>query len=146
MTGGGFKATYPSFDGRVVVFRGHIPPNTVVTGASTVVWTEDTDTHNTYGGGTGVITVPAGMGGLYLIALAWKPAAAIQVGMNVRKNGSTVIVTPSSNNATTFSGMTASLILDLAAADALTFQFSAGFTTTNDAVYNTWCHVVRLRS
>lgn len=126
------------------VFRGQVPPSTAVTGNATINWSEDTDTHNMFGGGTGIVTIPAGFGGLYLIALAWKPSTAVGVAMFVKVGGSVVAVTPGSN-AVAFTGMGASLILPLAAGNQLTVEASNSFTTTGDVAYNTWLHMAWLR-
>lgn len=125
-----------------VVFRGHVPPNTAVATLTTVNWTEDTDTHNAHAAGT--FTVPAGQAGKYLICAGWKPNAAVAVGMNVRKNGANILTSPASG-AAAFSGLSVTYLADLAVGDAITAQFTANFTTTNDLVGdNTWFHIVRL--
>jgi hypothetical protein len=64
--------------------------------------------------------------------------------MFLKVGGTTQAVTPGSS-AVAFTGMTAGIILPLADAATLTIEASAGFTTTNDTAYNTWCHVAWLR-
>ncbi len=121
-----------------LVFRSHVPPNTSITGGATINWTEDTDTHNVYGGGTGIVTIPAD--GVYKISLGWKPVAAVSVNFSPFVNGAQVLTAPS-NSGAAFSSMSASFTLPLIAGDALTIRASATHTTTNDSFYNTWFHV-----